>query len=179
MAELEELSLIRHFLGEPSLEIFLQKSWGSEFTSHREQIHNELLKHTKFVDTSISHTREMGGYVGICSSDKFKKHIGFDIEATSRVTQAIARRVCLTQEEFDQAPSPAHLWVAKEAAFKALRGCGQPKTVSKIEISDWVEYKSQIWGFRLHNWREFNLCDANGVILSKENLMFGYFIVTF
>src|SRR6476646_9701433 len=99
MAELvspAELEDIKKILGLSHLEVVLRSNWGSENTGYREEIHGELKKRMAkaypFSDSSISHTRQMGGFAmtGYSESSQLLG-LGFDIEEDSRVAEPIAR----------------------------------------------------------------------------------------
>ncbi|MCM2280776.1 MAG: 4'-phosphopantetheinyl transferase superfamily protein [Bdellovibrionaceae bacterium] len=90
-----------------------------------------LPSHPRF-SISISHGRSFGGYV----LAPLPLRIGFDLEESARVQPAIADRIRHPSD--DPAPSPAHLWVAKEAAFKCLPIDQQPRTSTKIVVQDWT-----------------------------------------
>ena len=62
---------------------------------------------------SISHNQKIGGF------SYSELHHGFDAEVTKRISSAIIERTSTVQEIKD-VPDLSFLWVAKEAAFKAL-----------------------------------------------------------
>lgn len=78
---------------------------------------------------SISHNQKLGGYAH-CEAQQ----IGFDLEESSRILQPIVFRVCDLDEQ-KLAISPAHLWAAKEAAFKAAIEL-KPKVLSEVKIQN-------------------------------------------
>lgn len=80
---------------------------------------------------SISHSQKVGGYV---FSQKNK--VGLDIESAARVSNKIVQRVS-SDDELKLAPGPSHLWCAKEALFKSLRGDHQPQIISAVQFSQW------------------------------------------
>ncbi len=102
--------------------------------------------------TSISHTRTLGGFAFATT----KRQVGFDLEpVTRKISEAAYSRAATSEErnmlsEFTwparsqlqvlmakqqrQILQPIALWVIKEAAWKALRGPQQPKTISQIKI---------------------------------------------
>jgi len=92
---------------------------------------------------SISHCRAAGGFAFIKSDTE---SIGFDVEDPQRVTCEVVARIA-SQEEVLSAPSPAHLWVAKEAAFKALIGVHQPTTISQVQIFSWIQLSASEWSY--------------------------------
>lgn len=129
------------------IELFTSTDWSSCESNHRLLVRKDIKHQLKLLDdtvldlekipelphgfVSISHSLQVGGYVYSPVS-----MVGLDIESTHRVNPDIIRRVS-TQEELAIAPTPAHLWCAKEALYKALRGISQPKTISAIQFSSW------------------------------------------
>jgi hypothetical protein len=79
---------------------------------------------------SISHTSKAGGYAWTDS----EKPLGFDLEDPSQITAAVVERVALNSAEFISSPSPAFLWVAKEAAFKGLSHHPNLQVMSQVPI---------------------------------------------
>jgi hypothetical protein len=166
-------TLFQQLLQEKSLSFSLREEWGSHSEGYREKIHQELVQRAaEFSDSSISHAHGLGGFAGISTPFKDRK-IGFDIELVSRVTPELARRISSNPQEAASAPSPAHLWVAKESAFKALNGPLQPQVLSQVGVVGWQKAGSHIETFRLAN-------DAssapNGVVYTKLPFIFGIFI---
>jgi 4'-phosphopantetheinyl transferase len=134
----------------PSLEVELRESWSSKSPDHRTLIRQAL--HARLAaanDTSdlldlslrpqhpmhsisIAHCPEAGGFA---ISDR-STWLGFDIESAGRIQEKAVLRIS-SAEELSRAPSPAHLWVAKESCFKALPAHLQPKVISEVVISSW------------------------------------------
>jgi len=168
-----ELTVIRNFLEDPTLEVFLEKKWSSQNSGYRELIHADIHTKENIKDFSISHTTELGGY--ITSQLSANKNIGFDIEVSDRVRQDIAQRICLTEEEFKAAPSSASLWAAKEASFKALKGFNQPQVVSEIQIGSWQIHGSQYETCRIQNLQNFKVSVAKGIVFTKSGFVFCFF----
>jgi phosphopantetheinyl transferase (holo-ACP synthase) len=77
---------------------------------------------------SISHCPTLGGYV------LSKDPIGFDIEETTRVELRFVER--MAHPDDTKGPTPAALWCAKEAAFKALAD-QQPQVIAQIAVNNW------------------------------------------
>lgn len=102
----------------------------------------EQVPQFKKLYTSISHGQNMGGFV------ISKRPVGFDLEQISRVLPAIVARVSMP-EEVTLAPSIAHLWVAKEATYKALMHFHQPKVLSDVLIGGWNQGTFQILNDKL------------------------------
>ncbi len=142
----------------PELEFIFSDSFSAARPGFRERIRGALAarfpsesarmrdlsqvpRHAEF-SISISHDREYGGVAIV----PLPSRVGFDIEETGRVTQAIAERVRGAGDA--PAPSPAHLWVAKEATFKCQFLGHQPKTSTQIAIQEWTGLTSKIFLFR-------------------------------
>lgn len=84
-------------------------------------------------DVSLSHCPKFQGLM-ISQKDGC---IGFDIEDPDRVTSELALRVS-DEEQLQRAPNPAILWVAKEAAFKALSKSHGARLLSEISLNQWI-----------------------------------------
>lgn len=169
-----ELSWVRHELDDPTLEIFLQENWGSYEKNYRQHLHTDLKLRGTFVDSSISHTEGLGGYI---LTQKLNSKIGMDIEVVERVRPEIAKRICAEASEFANAPSPASLWAAKEASFKALKGPKQPQVVAEIVINHWQNHSSQYETCRLENLRKLEKSVAKGIVITKLGFVFSFFSV--
>lgn len=169
-----ELSWIRQELDDPTIEIFLQENWGSQNENYREFLHTDLKLRGASVDSSISHTEGLGGYV---FTQKLNSKIGLDIEVVSRVRAEVAKRICQDVTEYTNAPSSASLWAAKEAAFKALKGPKQPQVVSEIIIGQWRIHDSQYETCRLENLQNLEKSVAKGIVLQKSGFVFSFFSV--
>lgn len=167
-----ELSFIYQELNDPTIEIFLKKDWGSENKNYRQHLHTDLKLRGSMVDSSISHTDGLGGYI-LTQNPNTK--VGFDIEVIDRVRPELARRICNTEEEFQLARNPASLWAAKEASFKALKGPYQPVVVTEISIGSWEIPSSQYETCRINNLHKFNLSVAKGIVLLKSGFVFCFF----
>ncbi len=176
----EETETIQKFLELPKLEIALRPTWGSEHPDFRESLHGELKKRMAkaypFSDSSISHCRSMGGFAFTTFDSDHVLQIGFDIEEDTRVRPEIARRVCMTEDEFARAPSPASLWTAKEAAFKCLKGPKQPLVVSDLEVTNWQTHGSQYETATLKDPHQFNYARIQGIVVKKHPYSLTFFI---
>ena len=163
-----QTDLIRNLLSAPELQIFTQTYWGSQKPMHRESL-REFAVNFSHAFTSRSHTQGAGVFVAHFSA------VGVDIEASDRVTPELAARIS-SPEEFSAAPSPASLWCAKEAAFKALYTFAQPPVVSQISIGDWKNIDSHTETFRLTNYQDFAApVNGSGVILRHPPFTFAFF----
>jgi hypothetical protein len=183
MAELSfssaEVEKIKDLLHIPHFEIVVKSNWGSQFPGHREEIHGELKKRMAkaypFSDSSISHCPDLGGFVFSIYDSNQMLRVGFDIESSARVTDRIAQRICITEEEFRRAPSSASLWAAKEAAFKSLKGPKQPAVVSEIELINWTQIDSQFETVSVKDCRTFESSRIQGVLFKKSSFTFAFF----
>ncbi len=127
---------IRKLLNCPSLEFF----YAAEFVD-REKLQNRIEETLRGGDLaySVSHSNILGGAAFAADEGQ----IGFDLEETARVLPAVALRIS-DDQQLRAAPTPAALFVAKEAAFKALRGPRQPKVLSEVEILEWYLHSFSI-----------------------------------
>lgn len=156
----------------PDLQIFAKPEWGSHNPSHRELIHTELapLFADKNLQTSVSHCKGMGVVVASTSA------IGVDVEVKDRVVEEVVARVS-SPEEVLAAPSPASLWSAKEAIFKALRSYNQPSVISKISVGAWKNIDSQTETYRLLNPEVHDSPSENrGVAVHFQEHVYSFFV---
>jgi hypothetical protein len=137
------------------LEIHLKPEWGSKNLNHREAIRAHLQKnHGGSCENlnalpkpesgfcSISHTHDLGGYI------KAPYPIGLDIEASTRSLSAAVQRRLGGPKELKMCPKPLALWVAKEAAYKALMNAQLAEPViSSIQTQNWRESAANIYEF--------------------------------
>lgn len=113
------------------ISIYLRTSWAApklKLAKNNLSL-RELAKSAPNLCVSISHTKHIGGYA------LSRRPVGFDIEPRTRqLTDKAFHRLTLIQER--QWPlTPIEFWVAKEAAWKSLRGPKQPQTISQIVLS--------------------------------------------
>lgn len=118
---------------------------------------------------SISHTSTYGGFA-VC-----KYPVGFDLEVADRPISARAYKRLTSQNERKLNLMPIQAWVIKEAAWKALRGPHQPKTVTQIKIiSIKKKPKLQQQGFLFKACHFKMLNQPNpGLILIHNRLIMG------
>lgn len=134
---------------------------------------------------SISHCPNLGGFFYLANSA-----VGFDIELRERITPAIIERVSAPQELL-VTDRLGHLWVAKEASFKALRD-RQPATISSVRIKSWQIFRSaeegktlaEIWQFVAEAalspaQQGFKPISGRGLTLSLGPWDFGFFVHPF
>lgn len=150
---------------------FLEKEFSAHFS--REQLVN--LHNLNWVPScaegsvSISHCTTMGGF----TLSQFK--IGFDVEELKRISTDIVKRVS-DPHELKVSPKPEFLWVAKEAAFKALSGHHEGLTMADFQASDWQSYfENQIFGFRMNSKKTLDFGLNKGFIFSEGSCLLGFF----
>lgn len=157
-------------LSNSNLQIFAHQDWGSQNPQHRDLIKtkkSELNLENRF--HSVSHCEGLGV---ICISDF---PIGVDVELTARPTLKTVARMS-SEAELSGAPSPASLWCAKEAAFKALKTFDQPSVISAITIGDWQNIDSQSETYRLRNSSDFKSPSENsGICVRHEHFTISFF----
>lgn len=171
MINKEDLQIIRDYFQIKLLKIELRPNWGSETNGHREEIHGALkplMTHASHLyDASISHTQGMGGFAFIEYDTDDVMQLGFDLEKTERVSNETVLRIS-TAKEFEQAQSAAHLWCAKEACFKALKGPHQPKLISQICIENWQNLNSQFETCTLALSQSSSFKRVKGLVFQKK-----------
>lgn len=167
------LESFKKLLHVENLTVQISEQWGSHNSHHRELLHKaraEVLLHTPDMQVSISHAHDLG-VLAFCQDP-----IGVDIEKTERVQSQVVQRVS-SVEELKNAPSPASLWCAKEACFKALRNYAQPSVVSTISIGNWAKIDSHTETFELLNFHSFSAPLAgHGLVYQLANHTLGFFI---
>lgn len=131
-------------------------------------------KNQKFSFQSKSHAPGLAGFIQ--TQDRLLG-LGFDIEKTERVTAEVAARICQNPKEFSQAPSPASLWTAKEATYKALRGPAQPQTVSQVCLENWQKHDSQFETYNFHPLGAQFKRENKGLVIHKKFYTFSFFSI--
>lgn len=112
---------------------------------------------------SVSHSKVLGGAAFAAG----ELQVGFDLEETSRVSEAVALRVS-DKKQLEMAPTPAALFVSKEAAFKALRGHRQPLILSEVQILEWKihDFSLPLYNFtaglKSQQFQWFGVCFQDG-----------------
>lgn len=155
--------------------------WGAKEASYRNNIRasiQEILQPEEQVDDlsklpkskkwsiSISHAANFGGWVAL----PLPARIGFDVEEGRRISPAVIERMS-TPQEITDCPSPAFLWCAKEAYFKALAQ-DQPQAITQLNILDWNKLESDFYSFKAMPHKP-----GQGWILSAEPFLFGVCVV--
>lgn len=174
MLNSNHLEFLESFFAVPHFKVFSKPEWGSQNPEHRNLLRAELTQQTQIHASagyhSISHCPAVG--VLVLSSHP----IGVDVEKTARVELKIVARVSSSQE-LVITPSPASLWCAKEAAFKALRPYQQPSVISDISIEGWQKIDSQIETFHMRNPSDFQAPVKNkGVVIHADEMTYCFFI---
>ena len=100
--------------------------------------------------------------------------IGFDIEEISRIHAKAVARISKPEE---LSLSPAKIWVAKEAAFKALRG--RPKVIAALTTQSWRSVAEQenlsLWSCEVSDDSDPNLI-CRGLTVELSNNAIGIFV---
>jgi hypothetical protein len=94
----------------------------------------------KYSFLSRSHSLGMGGFAILPPERRL--NLGFDLELSSRVEPKLANRIKHEQESSLQI-SPASLWTAKEASFKAMSSDSSLKFLSQLETFNWKSLDSR------------------------------------
>jgi len=187
----EMLQSLRDLTASPKLQVSTSAAWGSDRPGHRllirqylqHQLQDSISTHElgellnldnvpsyKDVYVSISHTSGMG-LIAVAPTA-----VGVDVESLARVKSKSLARVS-SHEEMAQAPSPAHLWAAKEAAFKALYSFAQPSVISLITIGNWQKINSQTETFNLMNLMDFKApARGLGVTFEFSSIVMSFFV---
>lgn len=145
--ELQRLTALARGLA-PSFKMRVEARWGSQNQDHRRHLRAEIHKALALSEDisdlsrpprsashsiSISHTIALGGWVSVSRPWQ----VGFDIESTARITEALITRMA-TANEIASSPRHELLWGAKESLFKALAE-QQPRTASQVQIGPWKD----------------------------------------
>jgi hypothetical protein len=181
------LALIRKVLALPSLEIVIKPEFSA---GHRREIREALIAALKpdeietrtlrmldhvpdppNASVSISHNPSVGGFAYSLGATP---SIGFDLEEISRIHAKAVARIS-KPEEFVQAP--ARIWVAKEAAFKALKG--RPKVITSLTTRNWrsvvLEENLSLWSCEVSEDSHPNAI-CRGLTVELSNTAIGIFV---
>lgn len=184
---------LRRILNVPELIAVIDPRFAAGSAGHRENLRREILHRLgddvenpgEILDLSKPLLKAGGSYVSIAhvpSGGGFllsKQPIGLDLEEADRVQSRVVARVS-TADDLSAAPSPAWLWAAKEAAFKALQHAEKsPKLLSQIGIDEWVltEENSHCGTFRVRNLSEFSSRAALGCVIHAEGMIVSAFSI--
>ncbi len=184
------LPTIREDLHIPTLEIILYPEFAAAGPAGRLKIREEIIAALKsdeieaqtlrmlehvpdlaHASVSISHSRSLGGFALTRAP---KPSIGFDVEDISRIHARAVARIS-KPEELTQAA--ARVWVAKEAAFKALKG--KPKVITALTTHAWRSVSAgenlSLWSCEVH---EDSLPNSvcRGFTVELSNTALGIFV---
>ena len=111
------------------IEYIVSPKWCDKHRLKLKQALNEILPYKPHRFVSVSHTHHLGGFA------LSTKPLGFDLEPAKRIVSTRAtKRFATPQEIIGFHNNALAVWVAKEAAFKALRGINQPRTITAVRI---------------------------------------------
>ena len=147
---------------------FLYSRFPEQFESRESVLDLSKPPVSVFKSISISHCP---GHTGVLIGNRSDGLFGLDLELVTRVKEPVARRVAL-EGEIEATPSFAHLWVAKEAFYKALPKTLQSTTISQLLISHWKQLGENSWTFSATT-AAGNLKGLGLVILENSDLAIG------
>lgn len=184
-------------LGARNVRIEISTKWSSSTPGFRENL-RKALKQATACETvldnknvfewagghfSISHSEKAGGYA--ISADP----IGLDIETADRELSEKAYHRISDEEERELGITPIELWVAKEAAFKALNSAfyseSRPtpdfslKTISQIKIAKKTALKTGApyrFSFKLRKFEGLGSF-GEGIIDSQNETCLGVAVI--
>ncbi len=119
----------------------VKTQWGARQDNHRLELHQAVQDFREF---SISHAPEAGGYFAVAPTSSRTLPVGFDIEKAERVRSIVIKRVMNSGDDVPLRVPQSLVWSAKEAAFKSLKGPGQPVVISEIMVFDWKYHLSPV-----------------------------------
>lgn len=189
----QTLASLKTYLGDANFFFEVNFAWSSRHEGHRQAVRNEVLRAFQLrgwslphhllepgslpsVDDppmSVSHCPLAGGFALTAPSTNVS--IGYDLEATERVTAPIVSRIS-EPDELATAPDPASLWVAKEATFKALPRSIQPLVTSQIEIVGWLTLAQNFYRFNAGLKGSQHFGNAHGLVVDFDSLKMGFFV---
>jgi phosphopantetheinyl transferase (holo-ACP synthase) len=117
---------------------------------------------------SLSHCPLASGFVLAANG-----RIGLDLEDIRRISPAILRRVATAQER-EGAPEARALWVAKEAAFKALsRTTPGLRVLTQLRIGNWQAAADE-WHFAVM-LKDGAVRSGTGIVRTHSDLILGIY----
>ena len=183
------IQVVRSEIKDPTFTIQCNPAWGSESVYHRIQIREHLgtidshyfsrEQQIQLYDlnqrpqaaegfVSISHCQKMGGY----SYSKFPH--GFDVEEIKRISDPIIVRTT-TEQERSQAPHSKLIWVAKEAAYKALSDT-QPLIITDLVCTTWnCVSELRVWSYKINSSKSVQSGRNLGFVFSTPTLFAAVF----
>lgn len=148
-----------------------------ELATHSLLLDLKQIPEYPFVNISISHSENLGGWIWVSRS-----HIvGIDIEDRARFHAQIIEtaKKFVSQQEWEAAPSPLALWTAKEAAFKTLfqlnRQLQSQLSFVDVVIKNWVVV-DQVYFCQAVIPFELGIYELNGFVLETENHSISIFL---
>lgn len=118
---------------------------------------------------SISHCPGLGGF----SFSNFKH--GFDLENVDRISKPIILRTC-SDEEVAAAPNAKFLWVAKEAALKAISKGTNDFVITDFQTENWKSHiETEVFSYRIASKKTLDLGLNKGFVFSEKDILFGLF----
>ena len=172
------------------LSFVLSETFAANVENHRENIRAVLAKDFSFrfnrqqlaqlsdlnvIPTaaqgffSISHCPALGGF----SYANFKH--GFDMESVDRISKPIIQRTC-AEDEITGAPNAKFLWVAKEAAIKALSVKKNDFLISDFQTENWKShFETEFFSYRITSKKTLDLSLNKGFVFSEKDILFGLF----
>ncbi|MBX3033806.1 MAG: 4'-phosphopantetheinyl transferase superfamily protein [Bdellovibrionaceae bacterium] len=189
-------SRLRHLLKENDLHAELAADFGAQNPAGRGHLREAIARHLRTLlgpltteeeaqirdlsrpltrvrgrGISISHTRGLGGFLSA------PRACGFDVEMVSRVNEKAVARVS-KPAELRSAPSPAHLWTAKEAAYKAFGSFDDVSLLSRIETVNWspLDKDSRSGIFQAKNLSDSSSPSGLGCVIESEIYLIAAFL---
>lgn len=160
----------RQTLRQAALAAIEQMSPGWQRPSNLSQIFSNLQQPPQApgLTCSLAHCPLAGGFVFAIEQNY---QLGLDLEVIANVRAEVVARIS-QPHEVETAPSPALLWVAKEATFKSLLGPHQPQFLSAVQIVSWQQLGSNIWRFRAEI-QQLGPFELEGVVQEQDRLVVG------
>jgi phosphopantetheinyl transferase (holo-ACP synthase) len=172
--------ILRSFLASPSLVFKTNAAWSARLPNCRAQIRAAVsqlvgesvedlssIPDSSKMSISISHCPGLGGF----ALTEKPACIGLDLEVASRVDQKHIARMA-SPVELEQMPSPAHLWAAKEAVFKCLRGPMQPLILTDLVVGQWQTYGHRKLEANYADFFSFSAALGKGLDLPGKGVAF-------
>lgn len=187
-------SFIEKTIKDPDLKFVISKNYSAkqpqyreairsllaeEFTAHfsREQLAN--LSDLNVIPTasegyfSITHNQQLGGF----SYSKLPH--GFDAENMARISKPVIDRTS-SEPERAGAPNVKFLWVAKEAAFKALNvrseNSANSLVVTDLICKEWKSYpETAVCSFRITSEKTLEQSLNLGFVFLEEDVLFAIY----
>ena len=178
------VEFIKDQIDDPTFAVKIKPEWGSEKPDYRMKIREflanvdssyfnreQLAQHYNLNQRpqaaegfiSISHCTQAGGY------SFSQKACGFDLEDVMRISDPIIRRTS-TDDERAKAPHLKFLWVAKEAAYKALSDDGL--LITDLLCKNWLQTTGlDIWSYQMRSEKKINTEQNIGYVFSTPTLL--------